>query len=198
MKKLVFSSIGLLALIAAVIAIAVTLQSRTSNVSLDPSSTTTTAPTEVDTHHEHEHAHDELPADPAAPNDRIEHTAVQLVRTMHSYEPATDASPQDAQARAARYTTGKLYDAALIPRDNFRPSPSWQLWAENNDHIGAAVEPISTTMESETAGTVRVEAIQFANALVRFAPFQVDVHLVLIDGVWLADSFEYVNGAPEI
>lgn len=139
-----------------------------------------------------------VPSDPAAPNDDPKHTAAMFVQTAFAYLPAEDSTPRDALRRAQRYTTGQLHDAGDVENKDYKPTQNWQNWKESKDFI-----VVSTKIESVTSGasdtmTVRVWGQQTVSALIPLAPFTIDVELAKANGLWLAERYELVSGAPTV
>lgn len=136
--------------------------------------------------------------DPTKPNSDIAHSAQMLVATMYAFEPATDKSPQDAMKRASDFMTGDLLRAANLDRTDVKLSATWSGWQRSGDSVTVAVETQDVQLTSQNEGTVTVWARQTVNAAIPLAPFVVEVHLVQDNGVWLADKYTLVSGAPTV
>ncbi|GAB3597571.1 hypothetical protein CFAEC_14340 (plasmid) [Corynebacterium faecale] len=161
-------------------------------------STSLTTPTPVQPAHD---ATDHITEDPYAPNERIEHTAERVIAEMYSFSPAEDSSPRDAMVRGQRYMTGDLLDASERDVEEQRLSASWTGWAESGDYVTTATTATTTEMMSPTEGTVEVtgrQTVMGRSSMIPLAPFTAQVHLVLVDDVWLADGFEIIDGAPTV
>ncbi|MDY3128154.1 MAG: hypothetical protein SOW59_08555 [Corynebacterium sp.] len=160
----------------------------------EPTDTPYTAPTTAVT--PDEDATDHIHGDPTKPGEDIGHNATMFISTMYSFNPRDDSSPQDAMNRAAEFTTGDLHRAATEHREDYKPSLLWASWEQSGDTVSVAVDAQKITLTGEDTGTVTVWARQIVNAALPLDPFTIDVHLVKVGHIWLAESYELQTGAP--
>lgn len=146
-------------------------------------------------------ATDHITEDPYAPNDRIEHTAERVIAEMYSFTPREDDSPRAGMVRGQQYMTGKLLEGSQDSPDEMRLSSTWTSWAESGDFVTTAAVATAVDLVSDTEGNVDVygrQTVMGTGIMIPLAPFTARVHLVLVDGIWLADSFEIIDGAPTV
>lgn len=148
-------------------------------------------------------AHDEHGVDAAAPNEMITHTAQSVISTLYSFNPAEDDSPHAAMERAKPYLTGRLLQAANNPPENraVGQSQTWRSWAESGDYVTASAAAGNVEMNGENEGTVTVwarQSVMGEAGMIPLEAFTAEVTLRLVDGVWLAEDYQILEGAPTV
>lgn len=114
-----------------------------------------------------------------------------FVRTMWTYDTATDTTSHDAAARAVRWATERLASTLALPAT--RTTPQWDEWLRRGAYtrVGTAGVP-SLGQDVETAERLRtyrvdVLAVGADGYLDQLQPFLVTCTLVREDGLWLVD-----------
>lgn len=114
-----------------------------------------------------------------------------FVRTMWTYDTATDTTSHDAAARAVRWATERL--ASILARPATRTTPQWDEWISHDAFSRVSVAPVATPgQDVETKSRLRtyrvdVSVVGESGYRDRLEPVLFTVTLIREHGLWRVD-----------